>query len=247
MNFLSKPFTPGNKVKKIIISCDCPSDIITNLEKNNIEIVKTLKNPNLCDGLSGHADLQINVIKDFIITADFTYEYYKMLLPEFNVIKGQSDVISKYPNDIAYNASVINKHLVHNTKFTDKVLLDLYLKNGYKTLNVRQGYTKCTTCIISENAVITEDHGIAKKLMEIGVDVLLVSQGDVTLNGFNNGFLGGASGLIDKNKLAICGNIQKHNDCKSILKFANKHDVEIISLSDDNIVDIGSIIPVLEE
>jgi len=247
MNFLSKPFIPDKKVKKIIISCDCPSNIITNLGKMNIEIIKTLKNPNLCDGLSGHADLQVNVFKDCIITPAFAYEYYKMLLPEFNVIKGKSDVVSKYPNDIAYNASFVNNHLVHNTKFSDKVILDLYLNNGYKILNVRQGYTKCTTCIVSDNAVITEDHGIAIKLMETGVDVLLISQGDVTLNGFNNGFLGGASGLIDKNKLAICGNIQKHNDCKSILKFAKKHNVEIVSLSDDYIVDIGSIIPIFEE
>ena len=37
----------------------------------------------------------------------------------------------------------------------------MYKNNGYRIQNVNQGYTKCTTCIVSKNAVITEDNGLA--------------------------------------------------------------------------------------
>ncbi len=230
-------------MNKVVISCNYSKNIISTLNKFNIKTVKTLENENLCKGLSGHADLQINIIDDIAIVADFAYNYYKENLTEFNVIKGISAVQATYPNDIAYNVSVVGKTMYHNLKYTDSKLIEIYKSKGFRIQNVKQGYTKCTTCIVNENAVITEDFGIAKALLKNGVDVLTVDCGDVLLDGFDYGFLGGASGLVAKNTLAFCGEIKNHRNYKEIYNFTQKHKVDIISLCNQQLTDIGSIIP----
>ena len=161
-----------------------------------------------------------------------------------DIIKGEKQVQDTYPNDISYNVSAVNSCLFHNLEFTDLNLLELYKNKGYSIQNVKQGYTKCTTCIVSEKAVITEDEGLAKVYSSNGIDVLIVSPGDVALKGFNYGFLGGASGLIDKNVLAFCGEVKNHRNYKDIYDFTQRHKVDIISLSNEQLTDLGSIIPV---
>lgn len=244
MEFLNAPFVPQGKVLKVIISFDCSDNIITELQKNNIEVIKTLKNKNLKESMSGHADLQINIVDDIAVVADFCFEHYKNMLPEFNVVKGVKEVQDTYPLDVSYNISAVNNCLYHNLKYTDSKLLEIYKNKGYRIQNVKQGYTKCTSCIVSENAVITEDIGLARIYKANDVDVLVVEPGDVKLNGFNYGFLGGASGLISNDTLAFCGNIKKHRNYKEIYSFTQKHKVDIISLSDEQLTDYGSIIPV---
>lgn len=238
-------FVPKKPVSRVIISCDCTSNIITTLQKYNIEVIKTLKNPDLPSGLSAHADLQICIIGNTAITVPFAYEYYKDNLVDFNVIKGESLVQGAYPNDVSYNVIIANNCLYHNLKYTDSVILNLANKNNLRIYNVNQGYTKCTVCFVTENAIVTEDEGIAKTFKNQGFDVLLVNFGDVLLNGYKHGFLGGSSGLIDKNKLAFCGNIKTHQDFNKIIDFTKKYGVQIVSLDETKLVDVGSIIPII--
>lgn len=56
------------------------------------------------------------------------------------------------------------------------------------------------------------------------------------------GFIGGATGLIDNNTLAVNGDINSHPDSEQIKLFCHKYNVDIISLKDDKLVDIGTII-----
>ena len=237
-------FVPDRKVKKVIVSCDCTNNIISSLEKFNIDVIKTFKNPDLPEGLSTHADLQICFIEDYVITAPFAYEYYKELLPDYNVVRGNSKVQGAYPNDISYNVLTSKKRLFHNLKYTDKKVLQVCSDVDYSIYNVNQGYTKCTVCVVNENAVITEDEGVEKALKKSGFDVLYINSGDVVLKGYKNGFLGGASGLIDKDKLCFFGDITKHSNFTEIHDFAYKYGVSLISLSNEPLVDYGSIIPV---
>lgn len=235
---------PENKVKKVIVSCDCSNNIISNLEKFNIEVIKTLKNPHLPEGLSTHADLQICFIENFAVTAPFAYDYYKEKLPEFTVVMGLTNVQGAYPNDVSYNVLTTNKKLFHNLKFTDNKILELCRDAEFSIHQINQGYTKCTVCLVAENAVITEDIGVAVALKKYGFDVLLIKSGDVILNGYKNGFLGGASGLINNNKLCFLGDITKHINYEEIYKFAEKYGVGLISLTNEILVDYGSILPV---
>lgn len=246
MQYLKTAFVPYKPVNKVIISCDAPEEIFSALNLLGIKTLKTLKNPNLNNGLCAHADLQICVLKNDAVTAPFAYEYYNSALSEFNVSSGTAQVQGSYPNDIAYNITAVKKHIVHNLKYTDGAVLEMYKKVGFGIQNVRQGYTKCTSCIIAESAVITEDLGLARCFIKLGADVLTVEPGDVFLDGFSYGFLGGASGMLDKNTVGFCGCIESHRNYREIKAFAEKHKVDIISLCNEPLRDIGSIIPILQ-
>ena len=100
---------------------------------------------------------------------------------------------------------------------------------------------------MNENSVITEDEGIAEILKRHNIDVLKISAGDVLLPGHDYGFLGGASGKISKDKLFFAGDIKSHRDYKDIYNFCTMRDVMPISLCEGRLIDLGSIIPVLEK
>ena len=74
------------------------------------------------------------------------------------------------------------------------------------------------------------------------IEVLLIGQGHINLREMPYGFIGGTSGLIKKNVLAVNGNINLHPDGNRIKLFCKKYDVDIITLKTGILTDIGSII-----
>ena len=116
-------------------------------------------------------------------------------------------------------------------------------KQKYKIVNVNQGYTKCSVCKVSENAIITADQSIAKAAQAMGIDVLPICEGYISLPPFKHGFIGGASGLCNGLKtLYFCGNINLHKDADAIKAFCKNHNREIVSLSDEVLFDVGTLI-----
>ena len=109
-------------------------------------------------------------------------------------------------------------------------------------LNVRQGYSKCSTAIVTGNAVITADTGIYKTSVDNGIDALKITSGNIKLRGMEYGFIGGATGLIAENVLGVNGNIHTHIDSDEIKTFCSKRNVEIVPLKDGILEDIGTII-----
>ena len=121
------------------------------------------------------------------------------------------------------------------------MLLDI-LKSEFTFINVKQGYSKCNICPVAENAVITEDAGIYKKLSGF-MDVLLIEPGHVALQGYGYGFIGGAAGLIGDKKLYFNGRIDQLPDYERIMLFLEKHSVKAVT-EDYPLTDIGSVIAV---
>ncbi|MBQ1825813.1 MAG: hypothetical protein II113_04265, partial [Firmicutes bacterium] len=101
-----------------------------------------------------------------------------------------------YPGDIIYNACSTGKFFIHNLKYTAPELLGKVEELGLIRVNVSQGYAKCSTCVVGEDAIITYDRGIAKAADAAGMDVLVIEPGHVDLPGYDTGFIGGASGLV---------------------------------------------------
>ena len=101
-----------------------------------------------------------------------------------------------YPQDIIYNACSTGKYFIHNLKYTAPELLEAAERLDLRKVNVSQGYAKCSTCVVSEDAIITYDRGIARATRAAGLDVLTIEPGHVELPGYDTGFIGGASGLV---------------------------------------------------
>ena len=78
-------------------------------------------------------------------------------------------------------------------------------------------------------------------------DSVLIKKGSIRLDGFDYGFIGGCTGLIDKNKLLFNGDINYHKDCNKIIDFLHKHKVEPVVIENQPLTDIGSVIPLCEK
>lgn len=231
-------------MKIAIVDARADEKAVYNLENAGLHIIPTMILDNLYDAVASHADMQIHYLgKKRFVCAPETFEHYKNLLPkEFILIKGSKCIGSKYPYDVPYNVAALNDFVICNTRYTAIEILSEYKSMGKDILNVRQGYSKCSTAIISGNAIITADESIYQAAEKHKINVLKIDTGYIELRGMSYGFIGGATGLIDEHTLAVNGDIKKHPDAKKIEKFCKCNNIELLSLNNGILKDIGSII-----
>ena len=146
----------------------------------------------------------------------------------------------KYPLDVLFNAALVGNRLICNTKTVSKLVLEAARAFGCEIVHVPQGYTKCSTCIVSDNAIITADRPIFDACRDAGIDALLISEGHIDLTGYGYGFIGGASGVCG-DKVYFCGDTSLHPDGERIKEFCQKHGKTAVSLSDKRLYDVGTI------
>ena len=215
------------------------------LRKYGFKVVLTPHLDHVYTTICGHTDIMVHKLCDKTIVAEPTVSgYFKEKMPEIEVIPGNTILKEKYPYDIAYNAARVGNNIICNKNFTDDKIIEFANENGLNLLNTKQGYAKCSICVISNEAVITSDKNIQSVLNKNNVDVLMVDDSKIKLENFEHGFIGGATGLLNENTLAVNGNIELHTNYREIIEFCNKHGVEVISLNNEEIIDIGSIIMV---
>lgn len=154
--------------------------------------------------------------------------------------EGQLCLGYKYPENVKYNAVCMGNYFIHNLKYTAPSLLDKIQQLGYKTIHVKQGYTKCNMIVINNYAAITSDEGIYKYVNN-HMNVLLIKPGYVKLGNFPYGFLGGASGRVG-NEIIFNGNLESHPDYREISDFITLQNLKIKYFEEYPLEDIGSII-----
>ena len=244
MKFVKNPNCPEN-ADTVLVAQNTPNSILEGLKHAGINVLFGSYIPYSVKAVSYHIDTQIAYLGDGEFVAyPGLLDYYKKIFPDAHIISGKSTVHGTYPDDVAYNIASNGKYAIHNFNFTDELIKN---KVRGERIQVSQGYSKCSLCIVNENSFITEDEGIANILKRHNIDVLKISAGDVLLPGLDYGFLGGASGKISKNILAFCGNISRHRDYNKIYNFCAERNVELLSLSEEKLIDIGSIVPVIEK
>lgn len=191
--------------------------------------------------LSGHCDLSVFIYDKTAILASYLKgcELVNLLTNRgYKVIISTEKQNELYPKDVNLCASIINNKLLHYSRYTDKAILNLELE----CINVKQGYTRCS-CLIFGNSVITSDKGIAAALKRNNIETLLIGNDGIILDGYDRGFIGGASFVCD-NTVYFIGDINKHPDGKSITDFIRDHDYKIVCLCDGELFDIGGAIVV---
>ncbi len=243
---LKTPNVPSGKVKSVAVS-DYSDDLIKQLIEFDIEPIITIKNNLLDDKINYHTDMLILNIKQGILIADESQSnnFVKYLTKGYELKKLNKRVKSPYPDDSLLNCVVLGNKLICNKKSISTEVLQI--AEQYDVVNVNQGYSKCSVCVVNNNALITDDESIYSASQLNQIDSILISKGSVKLNGFDYGFIGGCTGLIDKNKMLFNGDINYHNDCNKIIDFLNKYKVEPVIIENRPLVDIGSIIPITEE
>ena len=174
------------------------------------------------------------------------YERHRALIDEIislsdlELTLSNEETSHRYPHDVLFNACLVNNRLICNKKSVSRLSVGAAETAGCEIINVQQGYTKCSICPVSEDAIITADKVIASTCEKAGMDVLLINEGDVSLPPYDFGFIGGAAGTTS-DKILFCGDIDTHRDAKAIRDFCEAHKKSVLSLSSESLQDVGSI------
>lgn len=191
-----------------------------------------------------HADMQCLVVDDKVFVLSLCDNLFNKLKKlGYKVIKTQNKYSGTYPNNILLNAKIVGKYLIGKIKNLDTGLLEYCKNHNYIPINVKQGYSACSMLKVTDNAIITADNSIYKTLKYTDIDVLKISEGNIRLYGAEEdtyGFIGGASAKIDNNTVVFFGDIRKHPDYLSIVKFCSEREVNIEYIKDMQLIDIGS-------
>lgn len=228
----------------VIISSKASNRIIDSLLGLGFEIIKTVECKEVYDAIKYHPDIVMTKVnEDTLVVNPNYYEYYfdKLKKHNINLVRGDSQLEDKYPENIAYNIAIDSKYAIHNFKYSDKNVLKYLENESYKFINVKQGYTKCSVITLGDKGIITSDKDICLKAQKEGLEALHIDHGQVVLDGFDYGFIGGSSGYYD-DELYLTGVLDNHSSKFEIINFLEKKNIKINYLSDYDIVDLGSLI-----
>ncbi len=231
--------------KRILIDCRMSSKCKEFLLNNRYTIIEMPVSVVLDEAISAHPDMTAVKIDNTWVVYNNAKHLFD-IADEKIIIDREVPANNKltYPRDIGLNCAVVGKNIICNSQYTEQSVLDLAAKNGFRIIDVRQGYSKCSVCIVDDNAIITEDTGIANKCLQNDIDVLLLKNRAVKLCGYDYGFIGGCSGLLSDGRIVFAGCIENHPEYQFIDKFCRKYGKTAVSMSDEPLYDVGSILEV---
>ncbi len=218
------------------------ADEINELKELGCEIITFNGSDKLDDEINQHAD--INVFNcnngDLIVNSDVKGEI-EPFLRDFSLVPCKG-IESPYPNDVKLNCALIDKYLLCNTRYVADEVKVICEQNNIRLLHTNQGYSKCSVCVLNDNAVITESSTIASLLKNYQIDVLQISEGYVALSDIHHGFIGGASGMINESTVYFSGDVSAHPDYDSIIKFLNKYNIKPVFNKSRKLSDFGGFV-----
>ena len=208
-------------------------------------------NPYVDPRLSGHADLSVlHLGGDRLLLAPYLKRSsFSQQLEDrgFDIRFADIEQSALYPNDAQMNMCILGNKVIYNPQTgSDAIVKYLTIGNGAIQVSSRQGYSRCSVCVVNDNAIITADEGICRSAKAHGVDVLKIRPGYIDLPGFDYGFIGGASFKLSDTKLAFTGGLDKHPDAERIIEFAILHNIDMVYITDKPAFDIGGAIPIIE-
>lgn len=232
-----------------VMDCRAPDALKNALECRGLEVCPLPVCPTLPLSVAAHPDMLVFFAQDAVISSRYYYEECageaidcicraagkSLLLSE--QIPGNS-----YPSDVLFNAATVGEHLFCRLDAADPLLLKSVPKA--RLCNVAQGYSKCSTLPVSDTALITEDPSIARAADAAGLEVLFLNTKEVTLPGYDVGFIGGASSFFPYQKsdqIFFSGALEHHSQAQKITAFCMAHGREPISLTDLPLFDVGTI------
>lgn len=221
----------------LIISRKSSEEFKKFLCDNNFSFIETIDNPSLDPRIADHPDLSIFALDDNNLVIDKNVSsYYKKHIKSKNIVDGD-EVSHSYPNDSIYNIYRYANFYIHNDITESHI--EAYMKsNSYTNLYTKQGYSRCSIIPMREK-ILTSDYGIYKSLKNY-INVILLKEEQIPLDGFANGFIGGTCGLVG-DTLIFNGNIENSPNYDIIRNEAMKSNIKLM-YPDLPLVDLGSII-----
>ncbi|MCH5190780.1 MAG: hypothetical protein J1F23_01305 [Oscillospiraceae bacterium] len=240
--FIYFPNLPQNNVTAVIAA---PDDSLKEiLSKRQIKVIETSQNSFLESPVAFHADMLVHHLSSNRFIVDNKQKDIINFLEnnDANILLTEK-VKSPYPYECRLNCADIGDYIICNSKITDPNILN---KNK-KLINIKQGYAKCSICIIDKNKIITDDLSVFNAVSKYSdITALLVEKGSVVIEKYGYGFIGGCSGLIGKHLLFFNGDLSLHSDYNKICNFLYDNGVSYIDIKHKPLTDIGGILPIME-
>ena len=241
MSNLLLPNLPQSPVTHIIMGNNCKA--FETLKSRGISITDTVSINKLPIYERTHADMQVLPLdKDTVFLLRESEQLLPVLEEHYdNVIMCKDELIRTYPFNTALNCAIVKNNIFCRIDFVYDEFLWLAEDYGFNMIDTQNGYAKCSTAVVTENAIITDSKDIGKKAREENaVDVLEIPYGGVRLLNTNRGYIGGCCFKLSKDILAFTGQIKNHPKYEEIKSFCLSHGVFIEELSDEEMpVDIG--------
>lgn len=221
------------------------------------EIIENKYNLKTYDEISSHVDIY------YLKIGNICFAEPGKLIDGFNMLAGNAVVGKTYPEDVSYNVALVGRNAVHNFKYTDKNVL-AYLKGAdFNFVQVEQGYSKCSTCVLTDDSCIVSDIGIARALIDAEVEVLYVSEPDIKLLKRTNtifideermrfeysdmsGFIGGAMVRLG-DEVILFGDAANLVNGSKIQKFIESKGLKFHDFKGLDIIDYGGVVEVEKE
>ena len=197
--------------------------------------------------MSTHPDMLVFAGLGKLFTHRKYYDNNKKLIDHIvnmaslSLVISNENVADKYPCDVLFNCALVGDKLICNPKHISRHILSMAQKNNVTVIPVRQGYTKCSVCIVDDNSIVTSDVGIYNAAKSHGIDCLLISLGNISLPPYEYGFIGGTSGN-DENNVYFCGDINTHPEGKKIREFIASKSKNTVCIDKGMLFDTGSIL-----
>lgn len=224
-------------------------NVVDTLNSLGVKTIELAGSNNLQKPVSCHADMLICHIKDDNIFVANGEEKIIFSLKEYNIpfTTTKAKLNPDYPFDVLLNCLYLNGKLFCRADSVDDSIINYCKLNGIEIVDVKQGYSRCSVCVVDEKSAITADSGLAKKMSEYGIDVLQITSGYIELKGYDTGFIGGCAVKLSKDKILFTGKLCSHPDYDRIKDFILSRGIEINECDNDMLVDIGGIAVIKEK
>ncbi len=226
-----------------VCSCRLPKEAATALEREGVGLISLPPHRVLQKTTACHADMLISVVDKTVFFDKIYFEDNEDLARRIADAGGYEITVvpplgKKYPRDASLNVLVAEKFAVMNMKTASLDLLEKITSSGRRIVNVRQGYAACS-CLYFKGLLVTADHGIARAAQDV-CEVLEIGDGGVSLPPYNEGFIGGASG-VDGDAVYFAGDLSLHPDGDRIASAIEGRGGRVVSLTDGPLFDVGGI------
>lgn len=252
MTALKNPNLPSGRVRTVLLGEQAGENIHGALRERGITILSVPADDRLDPPVRCHADMLVHPLggREVVVprTSGKPDGFIRRLEERgFEIVRADGCLSREYPADIRLDAARVGSFLFCVPRATDPVILRYCRSHGIEIVPVKQGYAKCSVCVVDETSIITSDPSIAQAGARIGLSVCSVRKGAVRLDGYEYGFIGGCSGKLGPDTLVFTGDLHTHPDGNAILEFLRMHGIQALSLCSGPLVDVGGILPLEEE
>lgn len=198
----------------------------------------------LAEPISCHPDMTLCPVGEgVVVCAPSVFEAYSKTLSPFGIqlVQGEKSLGRDYPEDIAYNVLNTRHFSFARWESTEEKISRLLTERGVTRLRVAQGYSRCAALAVGDG-IITADASIARAAGQAGLSVLQLQPGNIELPGYDYGFIGGASGILNEKTAAFFGSLDLHPEGAAIRRFVAEQGFTCREIPGQPLTDIGTIL-----